>query len=98
MPAPDRGEGLIEGNCWVQVVPSQTQVSPKSPESPEPPNSTTCPCASSYVMLWRVRPGGLTGGCFCVQVVPSHTQLSDKFKPTASPNPPNKTTCVCAAS
>jgi hypothetical protein len=35
--APERTDGLVVGARWVQVVPLQLQVSPRSPLAPVPP-------------------------------------------------------------
>src|SRR2546427_524371 len=53
MPAENRGEGAGAGARFVQLVPSQVQVSPRDPVSLNPPNSTSWPwAASSAVPMW----------------------------------------------
>jgi hypothetical protein len=42
-----RAGGLVAGACWVQVVPSQVQVSPRMPCLFRPPNRTTVLVAAS---------------------------------------------------
>src|SRR5712691_9409939 len=52
---------------WVQVVPFQSQVSPKTSVVPTPPKSSTWPLAGSVAMAALPRTGGALGGFRWVQ-------------------------------
>ena len=70
-----RGEGLVAGNCSVQVVPSQVHV-----WFMLPPKRTTSPLAASYAIV-ALLGGGLVDGNFCVQVFarPFQIQVSARL-------------------
>ncbi len=85
-----RGTGAAAGIAWVQVDPSQTQVSPRL-AGPRPPNITTPREAAEYAMPMPQRAGGDVAGDPCVQVLPSQVQVSAR---DPSLYPPNRTTVL----
>src|ERR1700716_2268184 len=72
MEAAPRDGGAETGLAWVQVVPSQAQVSPRAnPAAAKPPKSTALRVAGSKVSEAPYRAGGLAAVVTWVQVVPS---------------------------
>src|SRR5207244_9436020 len=63
-----RADGLVAGCCWVQVVPSQVQVSSrKLLVLLIPPKSTTLPVPGSVAIAGVCRAAGLVAGLRLVQ-------------------------------
>src|SRR5580693_7208182 len=96
-----RADGAEAGNCWIQVVPFQFQVSVNSTAPPPvlPPNRTTVCVDVSYAM-GALRAEGLAAGFCMVQVfaIPSHVHVSPRKTVALLLPPPNKTTFPVAGS
>src|SRR5580693_298562 len=86
--APARADGLLAGDCWDQVLPSQVHVSERKPLAPSPPNRIILPLAGSYTIIAASRAGGLVAGDSCVQVMPFQVYVSER---TPALSPPKST-------
>jgi hypothetical protein len=61
----------VAGNCCVQFVPFQVQVSFKRPLLSFPPKSMSWPVEASYAIAAEFLAGGLAVGDCCVQPTPA---------------------------
>src|SRR5579871_286235 len=88
---PDRAGGVTAGDRFVQVEPSQVQVSLKrvTKSVARPPKSTTCCRTGSNVIMPSCRAPGPPAALSSDQSVPLHAQVSDESVPSIR-RPPNR--------
>src|SRR5215471_13809015 len=91
MACPNLAGGLVYGAFRFQVVPSHTQVSPRTPSLSTPPKRTIWRVALSNAIAWRCLAEGASPGNLSLQLEPSHDQVSLKRAPPES-TPPKRIT------